>query len=57
MTIEQKVSALESHGVWTSIRGDKVFALDEYTIQGVYDCEFIDVTRFGASEVASFLGY
>jgi hypothetical protein len=50
-------STLQCHGVTSIVTGDKIMALDEYTIEGLPWSTWIDVTGFTGSQLRNFLGY
>lgn len=50
-------SILKAHGVQTKFEGAKLFALEEYTLHGVYGCEWIDTSAWSLKDTYSFLNY
>lgn len=48
---------LQQHGVKTKVENKQLFALDEYTLNTVYGCDWINVTGYNIKQILNFLNY
>lgn len=50
-------SALKSHGVDALIRDNELWALEEWTRNGVYACKWVNATHWTKTDLLNFLNY
>jgi hypothetical protein len=48
---------LKAHGIQTKQEGAKLFALEEYTIKGVYGFTWLDASDWDLKKTFEFLNY
>lgn len=57
MTILRIEKILSNHSIYCEIRGDRIFAANDYTQNGVFHHEMINVTNWSRAKLYAWLGY